>query len=257
MALFLGVSSALAFSPAARITLEDVKPHNASLSSWRNVGNVPGGFPVTLTIPLSIAKERRDLLETTLFDVSDPGSVNYGKHYSHDGIMELLAVPAAQVSRIRSFFGGAGALLSALSPQGDVLTVVLPAAAVEAALQTKLAFFQHQAQPETRLVRAAASYSVPAAIAADMIMVGELLQFPRIASPAPPAAQVGDAAPAAASWPSSCAGCGASLLTPATLQARIQPTQPPEVPCPQPRTRTLKPHPHALGAGAVQAYRHR
>ena len=108
------LTSGLAFSgtpPPVRVTLEpDVTPHNASTSSWRNVGAVPGGYPVTLTIPLSIAKERRELLETALFDVSDPDSLNYGKHYTHDGLLALLAVPEAQVARLRSFFGGAGAL---------------------------------------------------------------------------------------------------------------------------------------------------
>ena len=220
--MFSLVSSALAFSTSARTTLEpDAKPHSASTSSWRNIGGVPANYPVTLTIPLSIAKERRERLETALFDVSDPDSVNYGKHYSHDGLQALLAVPAKQVSRLRSFFVGAGSLSSSLSPQGDVLTVVLPAAAAEAALQTKLAFFQHPAQPATRLLRASAPYSLPAAVADDVLMVGELLQFPRIDSPAPPAALLGGVQYIdAASWPSSCTGCGASLLTPATLQAR-------------------------------------
>ena len=220
------LSSGLAFSPAAtRVTLEpDAIPHNASTSSWRNVGAVPASYPVTLTIPLSIAKERRELLETALFDVSDPDSVNYGKHYSHDGLLALLAVPEAQVGRLRSFFGGAGALSTSLSPQGDVLTVVLPAAGAEAALQTKLAFFQHQAQPSTRLVRASASYSLPAAVADDVLMVGELLQFPRVTPPInePPTARLGFTVPDAAAWPSSCTGCGANLLTPATLQKRYK-----------------------------------
>ena len=44
------LSSGLAFSPTApRVTLEpDAMPHNASTSSWRNVGAVPAGYPVTL-----------------------------------------------------------------------------------------------------------------------------------------------------------------------------------------------------------------
>ena len=222
------LTSGLAFSgtpPPVRVTLEpDVTPHNASTSSWRNVGAVPGGYPVTLTIPLSIAKERRELLETALFDVSDPDSLNYGKHYTHDGLLALLAVPEAQVARLRSFFGGAGALSTSLSPHGDVLTVVLPAAAAEAALQTKLAFFEHQAQPSTRVVRASASYSLPAPLAEDVLMVGELLQFPRVAPPIeePPSARLGFIVPDASEWPSSCSGCGANLLTPATLQKRYK-----------------------------------
>eukprot|EP00964_Phaeocystis_antarctica_P020565 scaffold11373_cov51-Phaeocystis_antarctica.AAC.2 len=82
----------------------------------------------------------------------------------------------------------------------------------------------HQAQPSTRLVRASASYSLPAAVADDVLMVGELLQFPRIAAPItpPPTARLGFIVPDAASWPSSCTGCGANLLTPATLQKRYK-----------------------------------
>ena len=73
-------------------------------------------------------------------------------------------------------------------------------------------------------MRASASYSLPAAVADDVLMVGELLQFPRIAAPItpPPTARLGFIVPDAASWPSSCTGCGANLLTPATLQKRYK-----------------------------------
>ena len=73
-------------------------------------------------------------------------------------------------------------------------------------------------------MRASASYSLPAAVADDVLMVGELLQFPRITAPItpPPTARLGFIVPDAASWPSSCTGCGANLLTPATLQKRYK-----------------------------------
>ena len=103
--LSLLVNTALAFSPSSRTTLEpDVKPHNPATSSWLNVGTVPADLPVTLTVPLAIASEKRTLLEKTLFDVSDPDSATYGQHLGHNELKALLAVPTEQVSRVQAFF---------------------------------------------------------------------------------------------------------------------------------------------------------
>lgn len=218
--LYFLVNTALAFSPSSRTTLEpDVKPHNPATSSWLNVGTVPADLPVTLTVPLAIASEKRALLEKTLFDVSDPDSATYGQHLGHNELKALLAVPTEQVSRVQAFFAEGR---STLSPHGDVLTVTMRAGAVERALQTKLAFFEHSQQRSTRIIRASSTYSVPAPLAADVTMVGELLQFPRISAPPSIGGDDDAAAPNAADWPSSCTGCSANLLTPATLQSRYK-----------------------------------
>lgn len=216
-------AASLGFS-ASRVTLEtDVTPWNPATSSWRKVGAVPTTQALTLQVPLTIDGTARDELERTLFAVSDPDSAWYGKHLDSDALKALLAVPTDRAARVRSFFMEAGALKATLSPHGDVFSIVMPAAAVEKALQTTLAVFSHTAKPSVKIVRAAKAYSVPGSIAPDVVMVGELHQFPRISARNLAQEESAEAILVEDDWPTSCGtSCSSKYLTPGTLQARYK-----------------------------------
>lgn len=165
----------------ARITFEpEVKVHNATTSSWFVHSKPAADSIVTLTVPLKLQAARRELLEKTLLEVSDPASIKYGMHLKHNQIAKLLAVPDEQVDRVRNFFKVAGASAVEVSPTKDVLTVAISIEAAEAALSTTLNVFSHHQKKSLRIVRASKTYSLPADIAADVLMVGELLQFPQL-----------------------------------------------------------------------------
>jgi len=216
-------AATLGFS-ASRMTLEtDVSPWNPATSSWRKIGAVPPTQALTLQVPLTIDGAARDALEKTLYAVSDPDSASYGKHLGHEALKALIAVPADRAARVRSFFMEAGAFKATLSPHGDVFSIVMPAAAVEKALQTTLAVFSHEAKPSVQIVRAEKAYSVPGSIAPDVAMVGELHQFPRISarSLVHEDERKSEAILVEDDWPTSCGtSCSAKYLTPGTLQAR-------------------------------------
>ena len=48
--------------------------------------------------------------------------------------------------------------------------------------QTDIHVFQHSERSEISIVRASSAYSLPAEVASEVLMVGGLLQFPRLKS---------------------------------------------------------------------------
>jgi len=172
--------TATAYS-APRVTLEpEVRAYNASVSSWVVHSPAPRDTVIALTAVLTVESERRSALEVTLLAVSDPRSPDYGKHKSHAQIKEILAVPATRIARVRDFFKSHGAIAIEEAPTSDVLTVAMRVADVEKALATTLKTFSHTDASDVKIVRASSSYSLPAEVAKDLTMIGELVQFPRL-----------------------------------------------------------------------------
>jgi len=212
--------AASAYAPSGRTTLESsVPPHNASTSSWSVLAKPDPAMLIPLTVVLTLDKTRRALLERTLFEVSDPKHAEYGKHRSHAQIAEILAVPVEQRARVSSFWKRAGAVAVEIAPAKDMMKVVISVADAEKALATTLRVFSHRERKEVTIVRASTRYSLPAALADDIAMVGELLQFPRLRRDI----QVEVGSPA--TWPNACkaAGCD-NKVTPAVLAERYKVT---------------------------------
>jgi len=218
MALFILGSLALS-AQAARVTLEAaVKPYNASTSSWFVHSQPASDTLIKITTVLGLNADRRALLERTLFAVSDPTNSEYGNHKSAEEIAEILAVPKAQLERVVNFWKLNGAAAVEVHPTKDTLTVAISVANVERALSTRLATFSHANSP-AHIVRATQSYSLPADIAADVAMVGELHQFPspRIL----PRSTTAELVESTASWPNTCkASACANAVTPSVLASR-------------------------------------
>lgn len=151
---------------------------------------------------------------------TDPASPEYGNHKTHAEIAEILAVPKAQIDRVTDFWKLNGAAAVELHPTKDTLTVAISVADAESALSTRLATFAHSNSPAL-IVRATKTYSLPADVAADVTMVGELHQFPyprnlkRVTS--------SELLETAASWPNSCKqdAC-ANAVTPSVLATRYK-----------------------------------
>ena len=106
-----------------------------------------------LSIVLKLRKERRDMLEDAFWAVSDPRSAKYGQHLGIAEIKSLLAVPDAQVERVRQYFLGMGALEATPSPFNDVLTLHMTASAAERALHTSIGQFDHRERTEASILR--------------------------------------------------------------------------------------------------------
>merc|ERR1719267_257719 len=115
---------------------------------------VPSDYSVSMTVALKVDPERRAALEKTFWEVSDPKHEKYGQHLSIDDITKLLAIPDERVAPVVKYFTEAGATSVEVAPNKDMITIDMPAAAAELALNMKLAFFTHSERTHVQIVRA-------------------------------------------------------------------------------------------------------
>lgn len=195
----------------------DVPVHNPDTSSWVKGDRPPAEHTFTFIVAMRVDGVRRAELERLFWEVSDPAHESYGRHRSVEEITKILAVPHESVEQVREHFLAAGAASVALAPNRDMLTVHSSVAAAEAALNTTLHFFTHKERELVRIVRADRHYWLPAPVAEQVAMVGELLQFPRLRPLFLENLQ------GSGTWPNSCeaASC-AGLVTPAVLAQRYK-----------------------------------
>jgi len=155
-------------------------------------------------------------LERVFWEVSNPKHENYGKHRGIGEITEILAVPQKHIDVVVQHFVAHSAT-AVVAPNRDMITVTMPAAAVEKALKTTLHYFTHSEHTNALILRASDHYSLPAEVAVYVSMVGELLQFPRWKLKSLTNLKGGG------SWFNSCDANGCKgLVQPAVLQERYK-----------------------------------
>jgi len=175
----------------------------------------PAEHPVVLTVALRVDEDRRAELERIFWEVSDPKHSKYGKYRSIEEITEILAVPQQRIEVVKGYFEQAGAE-ALVAPNRDVISVTMPVAAAEKSLNTTLFYFKHPVRTGRRLLRASTHYYLPAHVAAEVALVGDLLQFPQVSSDLRNLQGSG-------AWPNACDAAGCSgLVTPAVLAQRYK-----------------------------------
>lgn len=196
----------------------DVTVHDPAVSSWVRGEQPPSDHSVSLSVIVRIDEDRRADLEKTFWEVSDPKHANYGKYLSRDEITEMLAVPQDRVERIQEFLSTHDCTEINVAPNQDVVSVSCPVSAIETALNTKLHFFTHQENSDVQIVRASQHYHLPEHMSDDVVMVGELLQFPEMRQ-----GSLSGLFGGKGEWPDTCADSKCSgLVTPAVLSARYR-----------------------------------
>ncbi len=158
----------------------DIPVHDPRVSKWRVARKPQGDEPIELTVAVRVDVAGRDALERDFWAVSDPGHERYGHHLSVHEIRDRLAVPRARTERVRLFFARAGATSIDVNPFGDMMTVRLSVDAADRALHTDILEYFHVEKPTVRIFRASSRYSLPAKIATDVSLIGELLHFPAL-----------------------------------------------------------------------------
>mmetsp|Transcript_22569 Transcript_22569/g.37707 ORF Transcript_22569/g.37707 Transcript_22569/m.37707 type:complete len:563 (+) Transcript_22569:42-1730(+) len=205
-------------SAFGRVALESTVPlHNTATSRWENLGRADAHEMMTLTAVVKVDESNRRALEKVFWEVSEPAHERYGKHLSVAEITELLDVPKARVERVRLHFAQAGAIRTTVSPNRDMIEVEMPVKAAELALKTRISAFRHKSHRHVRILRASSRYSLPDDIAEDVVMVGELYQFPRFRDSGL------NNLTGSGNWPNDCdaAGCK-GLVTPGVLAQRYK-----------------------------------
>jgi tripeptidyl-peptidase-1 len=196
----------------------DVRPYDAKHSLWTLEKNAPADHEVTMTVALRVEEDRRAMLEKVFWEVSNPKHEKYGKHLTTDELTAILNVPQSQVDAVVEYFKQSGATSQEVHPNKDMLTVTMPVAAAETALNTTLGLFVHTEHSNVRIVRSQTTYHLPDSIADHVSMVGELMQFPRMRLKS-----LQNLASGAGSWPNQCSARGCNgLVTPEVLAQRYK-----------------------------------
>jgi len=213
MVIVLGIGA------QSRVQLEsDVSHYNGDRSSWVKGARAGRDEQLDLTVQIRIDQKGLDDLERIFWDVSDPKSINYGAHRTPEQVGRILDVPNSRINMVRQFFFDHGVSKIKLSPQKDMLTLSAKVHVFEKALQTELYHFSHFEWTEMNIIRSATSYSLPEEIAKEVIIVGELLQFPRLKRKSLINIEAGEA-----TWPNDCdATACKNHVTPGVLAKRYQ-----------------------------------
>jgi tripeptidyl-peptidase-1 len=203
---------------SGRVKMEPgVTVYDAQSSSWAKLDRPQPMHSMTFAVALRVDEDQRAELEDIFWKVSDPNHEDYGKHRNLEEITKILAVPIKRVERVRDHFVAAGATETTVAPNRDMITVTMPVSGVEAVLETTIHIFGHN-HHDVRILRASSEYSLPESIARDVVMVGELLQFPGLRSKT-----LQDLVGGSGDWPNACDASGCKgLVTPAVLAQRYK-----------------------------------
>eukprot|EP01133_Synstelium_polycarpum_P015198 gene15198-17984_t len=119
-------------------------------------------------------------LEAALLDVSTPSSENYGKHWSIDQILDLIA-PSSDVSNeIVQFLEMNGAYN--VENQRDYLKASARVEDIEKMFNIEMFNYQHVTKKNMMIVRSATMYQLPAQFASQIDMISGISELPHVKS---------------------------------------------------------------------------
>ncbi|KAF7972529.1 hypothetical protein HWV62_17826 [Athelia sp. TMB] len=131
---------------------------------------VPSGFeliaaaPADQTIPLRIALVQNNIsgLEKALYDVSTPGSPNYGNHLSKEEVESYVRPSQASIDAVNAYLKANGLSSTTLSPAGDWIEISVPVSKANQMFNAEFAVFNHK-QTGAQTIRTL-SYSIPSSL---------------------------------------------------------------------------------------------
>lgn len=129
-----------------------------------------------ITVRFALTQYNLDVLESTLLDISDTKSKNYGQWYTADAVTELVAPPQEVSRMIADFLAATGAQVE---DHRDMIKVTGKVSLIEQILQTSFYNFQHMEKPRI-ITRAVGSYAIPNEIAEHVDFVSGLYEFPTV-----------------------------------------------------------------------------
>ena len=125
-----------------------------------------------------IQQRNMDKLTDILHDVSDPSSINYGKHMTREGVAEMTSNPVAREA-VLTYLRKNGASIISETLSGEYITSRAPIEIWENFFNCEFFLFHFtQHNGEVSKVVRAESYSIPIALAAHVNSVFNTVQMP-------------------------------------------------------------------------------
>lgn len=190
----------------------------------------------TVYIFLKHPEGSEERLEQVLMEVSDPRSPTYGKHLTDKDLREFMFAEEHS-AKVHAFLAAHNVTQISPTLVGDMLQVRLNVDQAQTMFGTTLNRYTRNFEKATHTVLRATSYSLPEDIAASVLVVGDLIQFP--AEPRAPIVVeqrdgrrlLGGGGGGAGKWDNGCTGESGSsckgLVEPSVLKTRYKLPAPP------------------------------
>eukprot|EP01111_Echinosteliopsis_oligospora_P014038 TRINITY_DN519_c0_g1_i1.p1 TRINITY_DN519_c0_g1~~TRINITY_DN519_c0_g1_i1.p1 ORF type:complete len:596 (-),score=161.62 TRINITY_DN519_c0_g1_i1:79-1818(-) len=130
-----------------------------------------------IDIRFALKQRNLNVLTTTLLDVSDPDSVNYGKWWSPEEILDLVA-PAQEVSEAVAAFVEANGGKHVKNGR-DYVSARMTVKNCEQFFGIELHSYHHNTKP-SKIIRAVNEYAIPTDIKEHVDFVSGLYEFPNL-----------------------------------------------------------------------------
>lgn len=127
-------------------------------------------------IVVAVKQRNVDKLEKILYDVSDPQSASYGKHWNRAQITEFTANPAS-TAFVKKFFQKRGATIVSETPNGEYVTIEAPVKVLEDVFQTQFYEYEQTGKVNEKFVRSEEAF-LPQALPAHVQHVFNVIDFP-------------------------------------------------------------------------------
>jgi tripeptidyl-peptidase-1 len=178
LAALLATASVDALPAGQRVELEPGLRYGAT-QSWEALR--PSSSEDTIEVVIQLRHDAATLaaLEQTFWAVSEPSSPSYGEHLTQAEIATRFGPVDGAADTVTSWLREAGVQTFKVSATGDMVEAAMSAPVAERLFATEIHAFRHTATGHT-LNRAVKSYSLPAAVAAAVAVVGDLVALPAI-----------------------------------------------------------------------------
>jgi tripeptidyl-peptidase-1 len=138
---------------------------------------VPKGRHAGVAFTVALKQRNLDQLHRVLMEVSDPRHVNYGKHWTHAQILELVQPVEADRKLVLDWLKAEAGVI--VEDRGDALRVRSSIAAAERLFNTKLSTFINLENEDTvPFVKFMGKFSIPASLEHVISMVTGITEFP-------------------------------------------------------------------------------
>ncbi|EGC33182.1 hypothetical protein DICPUDRAFT_154796 [Dictyostelium purpureum] len=127
---------------------------------------------------VALNQRNLDVLESTLLDVSNPESPNYGKYWDMESVLALVAPEQSVVDQVAQFLRNSGC--QSIEVHSDFIKASAPVSAVEKMFSVDMFNYKHAHKAGQTLVRSKQTYTLPKEIREHVHIVTGLSELPHL-----------------------------------------------------------------------------
>ncbi|GAM22530.1 hypothetical protein SAMD00019534_057050 [Acytostelium subglobosum LB1] len=127
---------------------------------------------------VALNQRNLDILESTLLDVSDPTSLNYGKHWTISSILDLVAPLEIVSNKIVEYLENNGCVN--VINNRDAIKASATVEVVERLFWTEMHYYQHQTIGNHQIIRSSIGHLIPDQFIDDIHLIAGLSELPFI-----------------------------------------------------------------------------